>query len=135
MAKSDNTGKKLAIGAAIAGAVGFVAGILTAPKSGKETRKDIENKAGAIVESAEEQLQKAHDELDSLMKGAKEKTLSLGSKARSQYNESLLKAKDAKNKASALLKAVKVGRADDKAGQASAEKSFQILQKLTASKM
>lgn len=38
-------GKKLAIGAIVGAAVGVVAGILTAPKSGKETRDDIKEKA------------------------------------------------------------------------------------------
>ncbi len=38
--KKDN-GKKIAIGTAIGLAAGYVTGILTAPKSGKETRQDI----------------------------------------------------------------------------------------------
>jgi gas vesicle protein len=33
--------KRVAIGSGIAAAAGFVAGVLTAPKSGKETRADI----------------------------------------------------------------------------------------------
>lgn len=37
--------RKLIIGAVIGAAVGLVAGILTAPKSGKNTRKDIVSKA------------------------------------------------------------------------------------------
>lgn len=36
---------KLAVGAIIGAATGVVAGILTAPKSGKETREDIKDKA------------------------------------------------------------------------------------------
>lgn len=36
---------KLAIGAIVGAAAGVVAGILTAPKSGKETRDDIKRKA------------------------------------------------------------------------------------------
>jgi gas vesicle protein len=38
-------GNKLAIGAIIGAAAGIVAGVLTAPKSGKETRDDIKRKA------------------------------------------------------------------------------------------
>jgi len=40
---SKDTGKKVALGALIAASVGYVAGVLTAPKSGKETRQDIKN--------------------------------------------------------------------------------------------
>jgi gas vesicle protein len=36
---------KLAMGAIVGAAVGVVAGILTAPKSGRETREDIKRKA------------------------------------------------------------------------------------------
>ena len=35
-----------------AAAAGFAAGILTAPKSGKETRQDLKNKAGDMKEKA-----------------------------------------------------------------------------------
>lgn len=44
---------KFAIGAIIGAAAGVVAGILTAPKSGKETRADLKNKAGDLKKKAE----------------------------------------------------------------------------------
>lgn len=116
MAKKDeHTGKKLAIGAAIAGAVGYVSGILTAPKSGKETREDIADKAEDIKEGAEEQLQNAHDELNELIKTTKNKSVALGSRARVEFNEAVVTAKDAQNKAAYVLKAVRAGGADDPA--------------------
>ena len=37
---SSNNGSKFAVGAMLGVVVGLVAGILTAPKSGKETRKE-----------------------------------------------------------------------------------------------
>ncbi len=113
--KDQHTGKKLAIGAALAGAVGYVTGILTAPKSGKETREDIADKAEDIKEGAEEQLQVVHDELSQLIKTAKNKSVALGSKARVEFNEAVVTAKDAQNKASHVLKAVRAGQADDPA--------------------
>lgn len=113
MTKDEHTGRKLAISAVISGAVGYITGILTAPKSGKETREDIANKAEDIKETAEEQLQHAHDELDDLLKNAKTKSLALGSKARTEFNEAVVAAKDAKNKLGHLLKAVRSGEADD----------------------
>ena len=116
MAKKDeHTGRKLAIGTALAGAVGYVTGILTAPKSGKETREDIADKAEDLKEGAEEQLQTAHDELNELIATAKNKSVALGSKARVEFNEAVVRAKDAQNKASHVLKAVRAGQADDPA--------------------
>lgn len=111
--KDKHTGRKLAIGTALAGAVGYVTGILTAPKSGKETREDIADKAEDIKEGAEEQLQAAHDELDELIKIAKNKSVALGSKARVEFNEAVVRARDAQNKASHVLRAVRAGQADD----------------------
>lgn len=40
------------IGALIAAAAGAVAGILTAPKSGKETRADLKSKANELKDEA-----------------------------------------------------------------------------------
>lgn len=113
--KDEHTSRKLAIGAALAGAVGYVTGILTAPKSGRETREDIADKAEDIKESAEEQLQIAHDELNELIQAAKSKSVALGSRAREEFNEAVVRAKDAQNKAAHVLKAVKAGEADDPA--------------------
>lgn len=113
MSKDQNSTKKLAIGALIAGVGGYLAGILTAPKSGKETREDIVDKAEEIKDDANAQLQKATDELEELIKMAKSKSLKLGAKARTEYNEAVVAAKDAQNKAFHLLKAVKSGEADD----------------------
>lgn len=42
-----------------AAAAGFAAGILTAPKSGKETRKDLKKKAGKLKSDAEKVASKA----------------------------------------------------------------------------
>ena len=60
--KQDKGGvvKKLAIGAAISAVLGYIAGILTAPKSGKETRDDIKSKAHETYAAAEKELKKLH---------------------------------------------------------------------------
>lgn len=111
--KKPHSMRKLAIGSAIAGAVGYLAGVLTAPKSGKETRSDITHKAEDIKDSLFDQLQDVHDELRDLIKTAKVKTVALGSSARAEFNEAVIRAKDAQNKASQVLKAVKNGEASD----------------------
>jgi gas vesicle protein len=111
--RKENTVKKIAIGSAIAGGIGYLAGILTAPKSGKDTRHDIGNKAGEVKTSAEDELMDLNDELKDLIKSAKVKTVALSSTARAEFNEALIRAKDAQNKTSQVLKAVKNGEAAD----------------------
>ncbi|SRR6266404_781777 len=111
--KKQHTARKIAVGSAIAGAAGYLAGILTAPKSGKETRGDIANKAEDVKEISEQQLQDLNDELKSLLKDTKAKTIVLSSTARAELNEAVIRAKDAQNKTAQVLKAVKNGEASD----------------------
>ncbi len=110
---SKHTGRRVAIGALLAGAVGYITGILTAPKSGQETREDIANKAEDVKEETVEQLKSLQIELEDLIKASKDKTLALSSQAREEFNEAVVRAKDAKNKTATLLKSVKAGEADD----------------------
>ena len=111
--KKQHTAQKIAVGSAIAGAAGYLAGILTAPKAGKETRTDIANKAEEVKDNSEEQLQALNDELKTLIKDTKAKTIVLSSTARAELNEAVMKAKDAQNKTTQVLKAVKNGEASD----------------------
>lgn len=111
--KNPKVGRKIAIGATIAGIGGYLAGILTAPKSGKETRAEIADKAGEVKDEVGVDLQIAQDELGVVIKQASAKTVALGSVAREEFNEALLRAKDAQNKTKILLKAVKDGQAED----------------------
>lgn len=111
--KKRHATRNLAVGSALAGALGYVAGVLTAPKSGKETRKDIANKAEDVKYSAEDELANLNDELKGLIKTTKEKSVALSSTARAEFNEAVIKAKDAQNKAGEVLKAVKKGEAND----------------------
>lgn len=114
MLKRDrNTGKKVAIGALIAGVGGYLAGILTAPQSGKETREDIADKAGDIKDDAGAQLQKAQDELADTLKEAQSKAGELKAKARAELNEAIARGKDAQVKSKAVLRAFKDGESDD----------------------
>ena len=50
---------KFALGAIIGAAAGLVAGVLTAPKAGKETRADIKAKAGELKADANKKLDDA----------------------------------------------------------------------------
>ena len=111
--KKSNTAEKFALGAAIAGVVGYLAGVMTAPKSGKETRQDLLQKADGAKDNAEAQLESAQAEVAAMVKSAKSKTLALSAKAREEFDENLMKAKDASNKGVSVLKAYRAGEADD----------------------
>src|SRR4051812_14869627 len=100
----QNTKEKLAVGALLGGAVGYLAGILTAPKSGKQTREDIASKAGDVKNEAGEQLEQATNELTSALKAAKTQSVNMSAKAKNEFDEAVVKAKDAQNKAGAVLK-------------------------------
>jgi gas vesicle protein len=113
MAKNDNLGKKLALGTAIAGLAGYLAGVLTAPKSGKETRGDIAEKAGELKQSTIDELAHLQTELKDLLAKAKNQTVALSGKAREEFNEAVVAAKEAQDKTTSLIKAVKAGEAED----------------------
>lgn len=52
--KRNKMVKRTAVSTLIGGAVGVLSGLLLAPKSGKETRKDIQEKVGEIKNSTVE---------------------------------------------------------------------------------
>jgi gas vesicle protein len=106
--------KNLAIGTAIAAATGYIAGILTAPKSGKETRKDIQDTALKAKTEAEKRLKKAHSELSELVEKGKTHTAQLQDSAKAQYTALLTRGQAAKEKARDILSSVHEGTADDK---------------------
>lgn len=105
--------KKLAIGSAVAAAAGYLAGLLTAPKSGKETRADIRTAAEKSRIEAEKDLKRLHTELDKVIKEAKLGSDRLSVKAQAELNELIEKAKDTKEKVREVLSAVHEGDAED----------------------
>ena len=109
----DKRAKKFAFGAVIAAAAGYVAGILTAPKSGKETRKDIKDTAVRTYTAAEKELKMLHTELSKLMDEAGKKAAELKGSAKEGLDKANATAKIAKEKARELLSAVHEGDAND----------------------
>lgn len=110
----NKSAKRFAIGTVIAAAAGYVAGILTAPKSGKETRADIKNAAERGMAEAEKQLKKLHTELSDLLKEARSKAAEFKGKAHEDIEKAMSSAMAAKEKAREILSAVHEGDADDK---------------------
>src|ERR1700749_2579201 len=100
MAKSE-TVRKFAIGAALSALAGYIAGILTAPKSGKETRENIRTKTEASYATAEKELKKLHTELTDAINGVTGHIDSF--KNRKDVNAALKKGQDAKQKAREVL--------------------------------
>jgi len=109
-----NGTKKLAIGTAIAAATGYIAGLLTAPKSGKETRKDIHKAAIKAKTEAERNLKRLHGELNILIDKAKKDATKLKTGAKAEYDDVVAKAQLAKEKVRELLSALHDGDAEDK---------------------
>ena len=106
--------KRFAIGAVIAGAAGYVAGMLTAPKSGKETRQDIKDATNKSMNEAEKELKKLHTQLSGALDDAKVNKDKLSGKAQKDLGDLLDKAKDTKEKAREMLSAIHEGSAEDK---------------------
>ena len=108
------TAKRFALGTLFAAAAGYIAGILTAPKSGKETRADIKETATKSVNEAEKQLKKLHTELNKVINQAKGEADSVKGKAREEVDAAIAKTMAVKEKARQVLSALHEGDADDK---------------------
>jgi gas vesicle protein len=108
-----DTAKKFALGTMLAAAAGYLAGILTAPKSGKETREDIKTTAVKTYSEAEKQLKKLHTELNDVLAEAKSRLNDVKGKTHEDLEKAVDAGKMVKEKARELLSAVHEGDADD----------------------
>lgn len=111
---SNNAVKKIAVGASIAALAGYVTGVLTAPKSGKQTREDLKNGANKGLTEAERELKKLHTELADLIGEVKDRGDKLSGKANKEVTDVVEKGRVAKEKARELLSALHEGDAEDK---------------------
>jgi gas vesicle protein len=109
-----NSTKRFAFGAVIAAAAGYVAGLLTAPQSGKDTRQDIKDTAVRGMREAERQLKKLHTELNDVLAEATERVDKLSGKAKDELGLAIETTKHAKEAAREILSAVHEGKAEDK---------------------
>ncbi len=107
-------GKNFAIGALVAGAAGYIAGILTAPKSGKETREDIKEVAVKTKREAEKRLKELYSDLEDLIEKGRKAADKMSDKARDEWDKAVATAVDAKEKVREVLSALHEGDADDK---------------------
>ena len=125
------------LGALIAGAAGYVAGLLTAPKSGKETRKDIKKTAAAAKTRGEAKLKTAYSQLDILYKKAEKNLRTAKGEAKKSLSAALKQAGRAKQKAREVLSAFhegEVGEDNLKAAALDAKKAASHLEKYVGHK-
>ena len=114
MSKNSNATRNLALGAIVAGAAGYLAGLLTAPRSGKESRKILQEKAVKAKHEAEVHLKKLHTELDKLIKQGKEQSKNFSAAGKKDWAKAVEVAIAAKDKVRVVLSAIHEGDADDK---------------------
>lgn len=110
----DKRTSKFAVATLIAAAAGYVAGVLTAPKSGKETRKDIKDVAQSKITELEKRLKSIHTELSSQLTKAKKQAGDLKGKAKKEADTLIERATKAKDKTRVALSSIHGGEADDK---------------------
>lgn len=113
MSKNGNLIRKFAVGAALSAIAGYVAGLLTAPKSGKETREDIKNKAVETYSTAEKELKRLHTELTEMLADATDRIGTLKGKSEESLDEMIEKGKRAKEKTREVLSSLHDGEAED----------------------
>ncbi|MEO8105065.1 MAG: YtxH domain-containing protein [Candidatus Saccharibacteria bacterium] len=106
--------KNIAVGAALAGAAGYLAGLLTAPKSGKETRQELRDNGVNTKQEVDKQLTALHLELGKLIDDTKGKGDDLTSKAQTELKKLAEAAKDSKEKLATVMTAIHEGEASDK---------------------
>jgi gas vesicle protein len=110
---SSNAVKKIAVGASLAAVAGYLAGVLTAPKTGKQTRDDLKAGANRGFVDAERELKKLHTELADLIGEVKDRGDKLSGKTSKEVGDVVEKGRTAKEKARELLSALHEGDAED----------------------
>jgi gas vesicle protein len=109
----DKRTSRVAASALVAAAVGYIAGVLTAPKSGAETRKDIKKAANQRINEAEKQLKKMHTDLNDLLAKATDRAKTLKGSAQDEAHAAVSKAAKAKEKVRIALSSTRDGEATD----------------------
>ena len=109
-----NIAKVTAIGVGVGAGVGYLAGLLTAKQSGKETREDIADATKKVKDTTEAKIDDLYKELVDVIKQAEAKISSGKATVKGELSKASLKAKQTQSKANEIIKAVKSGKASDK---------------------
>lgn len=106
--------KGLAIGALLGAVVGVITGILFAPKSGKETRKDIKDAAGKAADTLVQEAHKLQDDAKELIEKTESKIKQLKGKAGDVAKDHVKEIKHTTENVRTAVRAFKDGKASDK---------------------
>lgn len=109
----SKTTKNVIIGTAVGLAAGYVVGVLTAPKSGKETRKDIKDVSTKAWRATEIKLKQLYGQMSDLIDQATQKAKQLSGRSKEKLNELVEDTKEAQHKVKEVLSAIHDGDADD----------------------
>ncbi len=104
---------KWALGAIAAAGIGYVAGILSAPRSGQRTRKKLSKSASKARIDGEKQLKNLYTDLNSMLADADKKLKQAKQGANSELKKQAAAAKKTKDKTKLLLSALHNGDAED----------------------
>ncbi len=112
---SDKDEKKgLAVGAAIGAVVGVITGLLFAPKSGKDTRKDIKTATSTAVKKCELESKNVHQELSKIIEKGELYAKTASRSAIVSTKKLLEQAKHSRELLTTVATAFKKGKAEDK---------------------
>lgn len=109
----SKTTKQVVAVAFAAAAAGYVAGILTAPKSGRETRQDIAQTADRTIREVEKRLKFAYSELSQLVASASDRAQEISGRAKVELEALVGKANIAKEKVRQTLSSFHEGEVTD----------------------
>jgi len=125
-----SNGKKLAVGAIVAAAAGYVAGILTAPKKGTETREGLVNAGIKTRNEAEKKFKKINDDLNNLLNEAEKFSKTAKSNVKSELPKLQKAATQAKNRVREVLSSIHEGEALDEDLQSALKDSTEAIKHL-----
>src|SRR5487761_1205459 len=109
----SNNIKRLAVGSGMAAGAGYLVGLLTAPKSGRQTREDIVEVAERGRKEGEKELKKLNTELNDVIGEAKKRGEKVSNKTQTELKELMEKAMDTTEKVREVLSAIHEGDAED----------------------
>jgi len=105
--------RNLAIGALLGVGVGYLTGILTAKKPGKETRQDIANAAVTAKNQAEKTIKDLNNKLVELLSEAEELLKTVKESSKEGLTKALEAARKARDNTREVLSAIHEGDATD----------------------
>jgi gas vesicle protein len=107
-----NSGK-WAAGALAAGVAGYIVGVLTAPKSGKDTREEIKKATVNARSEAEKKFKSILADLNERLDEARAKGSDLSGRGKKEFDKMYDKATSAKEKVRQIISGLHDGDADD----------------------